>query len=114
MAAKGNLSKAVVTELVKDATPEQIATLFTGKNGKPCTLVSRARTVEVLGLTTTKKKAVEEYTYPVKRKPRKTVSKVATTSKDYSSISNDKLISTIKELTVQLQALKDELNNRLK
>ena len=71
---RGNLSKAVVLELVKDATPEQINALFTSpKTNKPTSLASRARTVELLALTGAKKKAVEEYAYPTKRKPRKTV-----------------------------------------
>jgi hypothetical protein len=112
---RGNLSKTVVLELVKDATPEQINALFTGKDNKPCTLVSRARTVELLALTGTKKKAVEEYTYPAKPKTRKASIKRGTVSKaDYTGLSNDKLINSIKDMSVQLQALKDELNNRLK
>ena len=36
---RGNLSKAVVLELVKDATPEQINALFTSpKTNKPTSL----------------------------------------------------------------------------
>lgn len=116
---RGNLSKSVVQELVSSASPEQIEALFTGKDNKPCTLVSRARTVEVLGLTGAKKKAVEEYTYP-KRKSRKasvkkgTVSKATITKEAYKDLSNDKLITSIKELSKQLQAMKDQLNDRLK
>lgn len=54
---KGNLTKAVVMELVKDATPEQISTLFTSpKTNQVVGLASRARTVEVLALTGAKKK----------------------------------------------------------
>ena len=116
MASKGNLTKAVVTELVKDATPEQIDAIFiSSKTNQICGLVSRTRVIEQLQLTGAKKKAVEEYTYPTKPKPRKVVVKRTATSKgNYSSLSNDKLINSIKELTVQLQALKDELNNRIK
>ena len=116
---RGNLSKAVVLELVKDATPEQIATLFTGKNNKPCTFASRKRTVEVLSLTGAKKKAVEEYTYPAKRKPRKAVIKRGTDSNtvnkaDYKDLSNDKLISSIKEFKNKLIAMEEQLSERLK
>ena len=116
---RGNLSKAVVLELVKDATPEQVATLFTGKDNKPCTLVSRKRAVEVLSLTGAKKKAVEEYTYPAKRKSRKVVVKRGTDSttvskEDYKDLSNDKLISSIKEFKNKLKAMEDQLADRLK
>ena len=116
---RGNLSKAVVLELVKDATPEQVATLFTGKDNKPCTLVSRKRAVEVLSLTGAKKKAVEEYTYPAKRKSRKIVVKRGTDSTtvskdDYKDLSNDKLISSIKEFKNKLKAMEDQLADRLK
>lgn len=116
MTAKGNLTKAVVTELVKDADQTAIEALFTSpKTNKPCALVSRARVVEALQLTGTKKKAVEEYTYPAKPKARKATIKRGTVSKaDYTGLSNDKLINSIKDVSVQLQALKDELNNRLK
>lgn len=116
MAAKGNLNKYVVAELVKDVTPEQLETLFTSqKTGKACGLVSRARTVELLQLTGATKKAVEEYTYPTKPKPRKETVKRGTVAKvDYKNLSNDKLIYSIKDLSNQLQALKDELANRLK
>ena len=116
----GNLTKAVVLELVKDATPEQIDALFTSpKTTQIVGLASRARTVELLGLTGAKRKAVEEYTYPAKRKPRKVVVKRGTESKsmskdDYKNLSNDKLISSIKDLTNQLQAMKDQLADRLK
>jgi len=116
----GNLTKAVVLELVKDATPEQIDALFTSpKTNQIVGLASRARTVELLGLTGAKRKAVEEYTYPAKRKPRKVVVKRGTESKsmskdDYKNLSNDKLISSIKDLTNQLQAMKDQLADRLK
>ena len=116
---RGNLSKAVVLELVKDATPEQVATLFIGKDNKPCTLVSRKRAVEVLSLTGAKKKAVEEYTYPAKRKSRKVVVKRGTDSttvskEDYKDLSNDKLISSIKEFKNKLKAMEDQLADRLK
>ena len=115
MPAIGNLSKNVVIDLVKDATPEQIATLFTAKNGKPCTLASRARTIEILGLTGAKKKAVEEYVPPAKPKKRKTVVKRGTASAlDYSKLSSDKLFADIKATNAKLTALKKELNNRLK
>ena len=116
---RGNLSKAVVLELVKDATPEQVATLFTGKDNKPCTLVSRKRTVELLALTGAKKKAVEEYTYPAKRKSRKVVVKRGTDSTtvskdDYKDFSNDKLVNSIKEFKNKLKAMEDQLADRLK
>ena len=116
---RGNLSKAVVLELVKDATPEQVATLFTGKDNKPCTLVSRKRTVELLALTGAKKKAVEEYVYPRKPKPRKAVVKRGTDSNtvskdDYKNLSNDKLISSIKEYKSKLKAMEEQLAERLK
>lgn len=117
---RGNLSKAVVQQLVTTATPEQIDALFTGKGNKPCTLVSRARAVEVLALTGAKKKAIEEYAYPVKRKPRKASVKkgtvaIAKINKDtYKDLSNDKLVTSIQELTKQVQAMKDQLNDRLK
>lgn len=115
---KGNLSKAVVQQLVETATPEQIATLFTGKGNKPCTLVSRARAVEVLALTGAKKKAIEEYTYPVKRKSRKAVVKVASSTAvskdDYKDFSNDKLINSIKEYKNKLKAMEEQLADRLK
>ena len=116
---RGNLSKAVVLELVKDATPEQVATLFIGKDNKPCTLVSRKRAVEVLSLTGAKKKAVEEYTYPAKRKPRKAILKRGTDSNtvnkdNYKDLSNDKLISSIKEYKSKLKAMEEQLAERLK
>ena len=117
---KGNLTKAVVMELVKDATPEQISTLFTSpKTNQVVGLASRARTVEVLALTGAKKKAVEEYTYPAKRKSRKIVVKRGTDSttvskEDYTDLSNDKLISSIKEFKNKLKAMEDQLADRLK
>jgi len=101
---RGNLSKAVVLELVKDATPEQVATLFTGKDNKPCTLVSRKRAVEVLSLTGAKKKAVEEYTYPAKRKPRKAILKRGT---DSNTVNKDNYKS-------KLKAMEEQLAERLK
>lgn len=118
---KGNLTKAVVTELVKDATPEQISNLFISpKTKQVCGLVSRSRTIEILGLTGAKKKAVEDFTYPAKRKPRKVVVKRGTESQStitkdtYKDFSNDKLVTSIQELSKQLQAMKDQLNDRLK
>ena len=117
---KGNLTKAVVMELVKDATPEQIEALFTSpKTNKPTSLASRARTVELLALTGAKKKAVEEYAYPTKRKPRKTVVKAGTSSTtvskdDYKEFTNDKLINSIKEYKNKLKAMEDQLADRLK
>ena len=117
---KGNLTKAVVMELVKDATPEQIEALFTSpKTNKVVGLASRSRTVELLGLTGAKKKAVEEYTYPAKRKSRKVVVKPGTDSttvskEDYKDLSNDKLISSIKEFKNKLKAMEDQLADRLK
>ena len=116
----GNLTKAVVLELVKDATPEQINALFTSpKTNKPTSLASRARTVELLALTGVKKKAVEEYVYPTKRKPRKTVVKAGTSSTtvskdDYKEFTNDKLINSIKEYKNKLKAMEDQLADRLK
>lgn len=116
MIPKGNLNKAVVMELVKDATPDQLNALFTSqKTGKACGLASRARTVELLQLTGARKKSVEEYTYPTKRKPRKaTVSRGTVSKADYKDLSNDKLITSIKDLSNQLQAMKDQLADRLK
>jgi hypothetical protein len=121
MTAKGNLNKYVVADLVKDVTPEQLNALFTSqKTGKACGLVSRARTVELLKLTDDTKKAVEEYTYPTKPKPRKETVKrgsvsQGTINKDtYKEMSNDKLVTSIQELSKQLQAMKDQLNDRLK
>lgn len=116
MSSKGNLSKSVVTELVKSATPEQITALFVSpKTKQVCGLVSRARVVEVLGLTGDEKNAVEEYTYPIKRKPRVAIVKRTTATKeDFAKLSNDNLINTIKDLNRQLDALKAELANRLK
>lgn len=117
---KGNLTKSVVMELVKDATPEQIQTLFTSpKTNKVVGLASRARTVEVLSLTGAKKKAVEEYTYPAKRKPRKAILKRGTDSNtvnkdNYKYLSNDKLISSIKEYKSKLKAMEEQLSERLK
>jgi len=117
---RGNLSKAVVLELVKDATPEQINALFTSpKTNKATSLASRARTVELLALTGAKKKAVEEYAYPTKRKPRKTVVKAGTSSTtvskdDYKEFTNDKLINSIKEYKNKLKAMEDQLADRLK
>ena len=117
---RGNLSKAVVLELVKDATPEQINALFASpKTNKPTSLASRARTVELLALTGAKKKAVEEYAYPTKRKPRKTVVKAGTSSTtvskdDYKEFTNDKLINSIKEYKNKLKAMEDQLADRLK
>lgn len=117
---KGNLTKAVVMELVKDATPEQIEALFTSpKTNKVVGLASRSRTVELLGLTGAKKKAVEEYTYPAKRKPRKAIFKRGTNSNtvnkdDYKDLSNDKLISSIKEYKSKLKAMEEQLAERLK
>ena len=56
MASKGNLTKAVVTELVKDATPEQIDAIFiSSKTNQICGLVSRTRVIEQLHLTGAKK-----------------------------------------------------------
>ncbi len=120
MSSKGNLSKSVVTELVKSATPEQITALFISpKTNQICGLVSRARVVEVLGLTGDEKKAVEEYTYPAKRKSRKVVVKrnavdKPVTKDDYKDFSNDKLISSIKEFKIKLKAMEDQLAERLK
>jgi len=117
---RGNLSKAVVLELVKDATPEQINALFTSpKTNKPTSLASRARTVELLALTGAKKKAVEEYAYPTKRKSRKAVVKVGTSSTtvskdDYKEFSNDKLVNSIKEYKNKLKAMEEQLADRLK
>ena len=117
---KGNLTKAVVMELVKDATPEQISTLFTSpKTNQVVGLASRARTVEVLALTGAKKKAVEEYTYPAKRKPRKAILKRGTDSNtvnkdNYKDLSNDKLISSIKEYKSKLKAMEEQLAEGLK
>ena len=117
---RGNLSKAVVLELVKDATPEQINALFTSpKTNKPTSLASRARTVELLALTGAKKKAVEEYTYPAKRKPRKAILKRGTDSNtvnrdNYEDLSNDKLISSIKEYKSKHKAMEEQLAERLK
>ena len=117
---RGNLSKAVVLELVKDATPEQITALFISpKTNQICGLVSRARVVEVLGLTGDEKKAVEEYTYPAKRKPRKAILKRGTDSNtvnkdNYKDLSNDKLISSIKEYKSKLKAMEEQLAERLK
>ena len=117
---KGNLTKAVVMELVKDATPEQIEALFTSpKTNKVVGLASRSRTVELLGLTGAKKKAVEEYTYPAKRKPRKAILKRGTDSNtvnkdNYKDLSNDKLISSIKEYKSKLKAMEEQLAERLK
>jgi hypothetical protein len=117
---KGNLTKAVVMELVKNATPEQITALFTSpKTNKVVGLVSRARTIEVLGLTGDNKKAVEEYTYPIKRKPRTAIVKRGTDAKTvtkdaYKDYSNDKLISSIKEFKNKLKAMEDQLADRLK
>jgi len=117
---RGNLSKAVVLELVKDATPEQINALFTSpKTNKPTSLASRSRTVQLLALTGAKKKAVEEYIYPTKRKPRKAVVKVGTSSTtvskdDYKEYSNDKLVNSIKEYKNKLKAMEEQLADRLK
>lgn len=117
---RGNLSKSVVLELVKDATPEQINTLFTSpKTNKPTSLASRSRTVEVLALTGNKKKVIEEYVYPSKPKPRKSVVKKGTDSNkvskdDYKDMSNDKLINSIKEYKSKLKAMEDQLADRLK
>ena len=117
---RGNLSKAVVLELVKDATPEQIDALFTSpKTNQIVGLASRARTVELLALTGAKKKAVEEYTYPAKRKSRKVVVKRGTDSTtvskdDYKDFSNDKLVNSIKEFKNKLKAMEDQLADRLK
>ena len=82
-------------------------------------MASRSRTVELLGLTGAKKKAVEEYTYPAKRKSRKVVVKRGTDSttvskEDYKDLSNDKLISSIKEFKNKLKAMEDQLADRLK
>ena len=117
---KGNLTKAVVMELVKDATPEQIEALFTSpKTNKVVGLASRSRNVELLGLTGAKKKAVEDYTYPAKRKPRKAILKRGTDSNtvnkdNYKDLSNDKLISSIKEYKSKLKAMEEQLAERLK
>jgi hypothetical protein len=117
---RGNLTKAVVLELVKDATPEKIEALFTSpKTNQVVPFASRSRTVEVLELTGAKKKAVEEYVYPTKRKSRKVVVKRGTDSKtvskdDYKDLSNDKLISSIKEFKSKLKAMEEQLADRLK
>lgn len=117
---KGNLTKAVVMQLVKDATPEQIQALFTSpKNNQVVGLASRSRTIEVFGLTGLAKKAVEEYTYPAKPKPRKVVVKRNAienpiTKNDYKDFSNDKLIGSIKEFKIKLKAMEDQLADRLK
>lgn len=111
MVAKGNLNKTVVVEIVKDVNTEQLETLFTSKKtGKACGLASRARTVEVLGLTGAKKKAIEEYTYPSKPKKRKAV----VNNLDYSKLKNDNLLEEIKLTNTKLNALKKELSNRTK
>ena len=106
---RGNLSKAVVLELVKDATPEQVATLFTGKDNKPCTLVSRKRAVEVLSLTGAKKKAVEDFVYPPKaEKPvdEMTANQLTNAIKAL----NDK----ISKLQAEKKVFKDALDKKLK
>lgn len=117
---KGNLTKAVVMQLVPDVDTEKLQALFTSpKNNQVVGFASRARTIEVLGLSGLTQKAVEEYTYPPKRKPRKVVVKrnaveKPVTKDDYKDFSNDKLISSIKEFKIKLKAMEDQLAERLK
>ena len=59
------------------------------------------------------------YTYPAKRKPRKAIVKRGTDSNtvskdDYKDLSNDKLISSIKEYKAKLKAMEEQLSERLK
>ena len=107
---RGNLSKAVVLELVKDATPEQINALFTSpKTNKPTSLASRARTVELLALTGAKKKAVEDFVYPPKaEKPvdEMTANQLTNAIKAL----NDK----ISKLQAEKKVFKDALDKKLK
>ena len=114
-----SITKVTLNELVKDLNQDTVNSLFIAESGKPAPMQSKTKLIKALGLTGAKKKAVEEYTYPAKRKPRKAIVKRGTDSNtvskdDYKDLSNDKLISSIKEYKAKLKAMEEQLSERLK
>ena len=114
-----SITKATLNELVTGLNQDTVNSLFVADSGKPAPMQSKTKLIQALGLTGAKKKAVEEYAYPTKRKPRKTVVKAGTSSTtvskdDYKEFTNDKLINSIKEYKNKLKAMEDQLADRLK
>ena len=114
-----SITKVTLNELVKDLNQDTVNSLFIAESGKPAPMQSKTKLIKALGLTGAKKKAVEEYTYPAKRKPRKAILKRGTDSNtvnkdNYKDLSNDKLISSIKEYKSKLKAMEEQLAERLK
>ena len=113
------ITKDTLNQLVSGLDQYKVNALYTAESGKPAPMQSKTKLITELGLTGAKKKAVEEYTYPAKRKPRKAILKRGTDSNtvnkdNYKDLSNDKLISSIKEYKSKLKAMEEQLAERLK
>ena len=113
------ITKDTLNQLVSGLDQDKVNALYTSESGKPAPMQSKVKLIQALDLTGAKKKAVEEYVYPRKPKPRKAVVKRGTDSNtvskdDYKDLSNDKLISSIKEYKAKLKAMEEQLAERLK
>lgn len=103
------ITKDTLNELVSGLDQDKVNALYTAESGKPAPMQSKTKLIAELGLTGSKKKAVEDFVYPPKDK------------KAVSDMTANQLTNTIKALNDQISKLQAEkkeymnaLNNKLK
>lgn len=103
------ITKDTLNQLVSGLDQDKVNALYTAESGKPAPMQSKTKLIAELGLTGSKKKAVEDFVYPPKDK------------KAVSDMTANQLTNTIKALNDQISKLQAEkkeymnaLNNKLK
>ena len=103
------ITKDTLNQLVSGLDQDKVNALYTAESGKPAPMQSKTKLITELGLTGSKKKAVEDFVYPPKDK------------KAVSDMTANQLTNTIKALNDQISKLQAEkkeymnaLNNKLK
>lgn len=103
------ITKDTLNQLVSGLDQDKVNALYTSESGKPAPMQSKTKLITELGLTGSKKKAVEDFVYPPKDK------------KAVSDMTANQLTNAIKALNDQISKLQAEkkeymnaLNSKLK
>ena len=103
------ITKDTLNQLVSGLDQDKVNALYTAESGKPAPMQSKTKLITELGLTGSKKKAVEDFVYPPKDK------------KAVSDMTANQLTNAIKALNDQISKLQTEkkeymnaLNSKLK
>lgn len=103
------ITKDTLNQLVSGLDQDKVNSLYTAESGKPAPMQSKTKLIQALGLTGTKKKAVEDFVYPPKAKTA------------LNDLTANQLTNAIKDLNNQIVKLQkqkkeymDALNSKLK